>query len=58
MVKGRGYPYGCPHPITIYMDINPDIHVGVRAQISLLRTVRPRRNKSTKTSAIETQGTL
>jgi len=36
-----GYPYGCPHPLTIYTNISTDIHADVRVELSILRTVRP-----------------
>jgi len=38
MVTGREYSYGCPHHLTIYIDIRAD----VRVELSVLRTVRPR----------------
>jgi len=35
MVTGRGYPYGCSHPPTIYMDIYIDIHIDIRTDICM-----------------------
>jgi len=45
MATVRGYPYGCPHPPTIYIVIYIYIHTDIRADVgvalSVLRTVRP-----------------
>jgi len=37
---GGGYRYGCPHPLTIYMDIHTNIRADIRVKLCLLRTVR------------------
>jgi len=41
MATGRLYPYGCPHPLIIYMDIHTDIRADVHVELSVLRIVRP-----------------
>jgi len=41
MATGRGHPYGCSQPLTMYIDIHTDIRADVRVELSVLRTVRP-----------------
>jgi len=44
---GRGYPYGCPHRLSFYIDIHTDIRADVHVELSVLRTVRPRQTTGT-----------